>query len=365
MSLPLRAQSTDMQRLADTPEARIEAVKFGVPPDIHADDFIFQYHLDMQAEPNRDKARAHVTEYYFFDGDRSAKRLDGIIREHHPHAASRRLSLFEFASGYGCVSRHLRKMSERYDLVACDIHEQAITFLQEQLGVKAVLSHSDPHAFDARAKFDVVFALSFFSHMPDRTFSAWIEALFSVLADDGLLVFTSHGRIAHEDMKHPELHPSGYWFTAASEQKDIPTDEYGAMIATPFYVTDYIARCPGAALVFFQEAYWWGKQDLFIVRKVPNDFRPQRTAAQASSQDAELEGLRATMARLQDQIAGDEANIQALHDAIATIHRSTSWRVTSPLRKLRGLFRGRPRPRRRLAPVRLEARPPHRTDGGG
>jgi SAM-dependent methyltransferase len=338
MSLPLKTGSTDMGRLADTPEAPVEAAKFMVPPDIHADDFIFQYHLDVQPEPDRNKARAHVTEYYFFDGDRSAKRLDGIIQEHHPHAATRRLSLFEFASGYGCVSRHLQKLTQRYDLVACDIHEQAIAFLRERLGAKAILSHSDPRAFDAGARFDIVFALSFFSHMPDRTFGPWIEALFSALNDDGLLIFTTHGRIAHEDMKYPVLHPDGYWFSAASEQKDIPTDEYGAMIASPFYVMDCVARCPGAALLFFQEAYWWGKQDLFIVRKVPNDFRPQRTVAQA---DAELAEMRAAMTRLKDQIASDQTSMQDLHAAIVTIHRSTSWRVTAPLRKLRGWFGGR------------------------
>jgi SAM-dependent methyltransferase len=244
-------------KLADTPEAPSEAAKFGVSPDIHGDDFLFQYLVEVQTEPA--KARALVTEHYFFDGDRSAKRLDDLIREYHPRAATRRLSLFEFASGYGCVSRHLHKMNDRYDLVACDIHEQAVAFLGERMAVSAMLSHSDPRKFNPGAKYDIVFALSFFSYMPYRTFGAWIEALFATLADDGLLIFTTHGRIAHDDMSHPALAPGGYWFLTSSEQEDLLTDEYVAMIATPFYVMDQIARCPQAALILFQEGLWWGK----------------------------------------------------------------------------------------------------------
>ena len=264
--------SRAMPNLADAPEAAAEAVKFAVPPDIHSEDFIYQHHLDVQTDPDRDRARAHVTEYYFLDGDRSAKRLDALIRQFHPEAMSRRLALLEFASGYGCVSRHLRRMDDRYDLVACDIHPQAIDFLRERLDVAAVLSRSRPDEFAVDRRFDVVFCLSFFSHMPDRTFGDWIEALFSTLMQGGLLIFTTHGREGYIDIGRPALHPGGYWFAPMSEQKDIPTDEYGCMVATPLYVMERIARCHGAAVVFFQEAFWWGKQDLFIVRKVDTDF---------------------------------------------------------------------------------------------
>ncbi len=264
-----------MPSLAYVPEAAAEAAKFVVPPDIHPADFVYQYHLDVQPDRDRAQARARVAEYYFLDGDRSAKRMDALVRQFHPQAASRRLALLEFASGYGCVSRHLRRMDARYDLVACDIHPQAIDFLRERLKVAGVLSRSRPADFALDRRFDVVFCLSFFSHMPDRTFGAWIEALFATLAPDGLLIFTTHGRQGHLDMGRPTLHPDGYWFAAMSEQKDIPTDDYGCMIATPVYVMQRIARCQGAAVVFFQESFWWGKQDLFVVRKVATDFRPQ------------------------------------------------------------------------------------------
>ena len=264
-----------MQDVVDAPEAGAEAERFGVPPFIHAEDFIFHYHLEKQPDADRAAARARVVEYYFRDGDHSARQLDDLLRPLLP-ADTPRVSLLEFASGYGCVSRHLARLRDRYDLTACDIHPQAISFLQQRLGVPAILSRSSPADFTTERAFDVVFALSFFSHMPDSTFGDWIAALFARVADGGLLIFTAHGRQTLADLGHPPVHPDGYWFSPYSEQKDIPGEQYGGMVASPFYVIDRIARCEGAALVQFRESFWWGKQDLYIVRKASPDFRPQR-----------------------------------------------------------------------------------------
>ena len=99
-----------MPNIANTPEATEQAAKFAVPAEIHAEDFIYQHHLEVQPDIGLDEARSRVIEYYFLDGDRSAQRLDNLIRQLHPDAESRHLKLLEFASGYGCVSRHLRKM---------------------------------------------------------------------------------------------------------------------------------------------------------------------------------------------------------------------------------------------------------------
>lgn len=114
--------------LAYTPEAAAYAEKFGVPPHIHAEDFIFLHLMDLGDNPGSDIRRAHVLEYYFADGQRSAQKADELIRQCHPEGESRRLSMLEFASGYGFVSRHLRKMEDRYDLISCDIHPQAVRF---------------------------------------------------------------------------------------------------------------------------------------------------------------------------------------------------------------------------------------------
>ena len=83
--------------------------------------------------------------------------------------------LLEFASGYGCVTRHIKKNPD-YDVVSCDIHPQAVDFLRSRIDVKAIQSMHVPEEFAPVDKFDVVFALSFFSHMPKSSFGRWLRA---------------------------------------------------------------------------------------------------------------------------------------------------------------------------------------------
>lgn len=344
---------------AYAPEAAAHAARFGVAPEIHAIDFIYQHLLEFHPSAPDQDHREQVADHYFADGHRSALRLDGLVRRFHPHAGERRLSLLEFASGYGCVSRHLRKLADHYDLMACDIHPEAVAFLENRLSVPALLSRSDPAELKLERRFDVVFALSFFSHMPHRNWGRWVTALFDCVAEDGLLIFTTHGRIGHEDVKRPELTPLGYWFQPLSEQKDLPTDEYGTTVVTPSYAIERIEACPHAALLFFQEAFWWGKQDTFVVRRVANEFRRPASAPDAVVVQLEAENdrlgienfrlstqnrrLTADNARLlADKNALEaethrlDANLRWCGDALAAVRASRSWHWTRPLRALSG-----------------------------
>jgi SAM-dependent methyltransferase len=334
-----------MDSAASIAEPDADSTGYVVPSEIHPEDFLFLYHVDAQTGPDREQARKVVLDYYLIDGERSAQRLDELVRQFHGRAATERLSLLEFASGYGCVSRHLRRMDKRYDLVSSDIHPQAIQFLRERLDVNAVLSASKPRDFVLERRFDVVFALSFFSHMPNRSFGDWLAALFGTLADDGLLIFTAHGREQFIDLDQPTLEPEGYWYAPFSEQKDIPVDDYGIMIAPPLYVMDQIARIANAAVVLVHEANWWGKQDLYIVRKSNIDLRPRRGVAPLSvttvdpKAEADVERLRAELARCSQQAAHDKTEAMTLRGALDAAHRSTSWRMTAPLRALGELLK--------------------------
>jgi SAM-dependent methyltransferase len=258
-------------------EAKEEATKYKVTPVVHAEDYIYQdtrSRLDNPDDPDGSETRAVAQ--YLRNGDMCASLVDKLVIKYHPSAGSRRVSFLEFAAGYGGVSRHIRKMADRYELTACDIHSQAVEFLEQEIGVNALLSVSDPLLFKTSVRYDVVFALSFFSHMPARTFGLWIKALFGSLANDGILIFTTHGRSAHNDMGCPALQEDGYWFLPSSEQKDLPIDEYGLMISTPRYVINNISKVDNSALIVFEDEFWWGKQNLYIVRKVDTNFGADR-----------------------------------------------------------------------------------------
>src|SRR5262249_25966861 len=143
----------------------------------------------------------------------------------------------EFASGYGCVARHL-KANPRLDLTSCDIHPDAIDFLSRQLGVRAIQSAHRPEDFSPPRTYDAIFALSFFSHIPKSTFGRWIKALYRSLNTPGYLLFTTHGveTARQERLSLDDFPADGFRFASWSEQHDLDTEEYGMTISLPHFV---------------------------------------------------------------------------------------------------------------------------------
>jgi len=237
------------------------AARLGVRADVHPADMIFQFVAKHNGFPDAYQA----IQYYFTDGRMSAERLRELLARNLPDKSSGRL--LEFASGYGCVTRHLIAQGlPGWEVTCADIHDEAVLFLQK-LGARAMPSASRPE--DLRLQpFDVVFALSFFSHMPDESFSRWLLRLYEAVLPGGLLVFTTHGYQSLPHLGDPAFNRQGWWFRADSEQLDLRGEEYGLMAVTPSYVCDRIRALPGRLqIAVFNEGLWWNHQDLWVVRR--------------------------------------------------------------------------------------------------
>ncbi len=231
-------------------------------PDIHKDDFIFQFLITNPSFLSKEDA----INYYFKDGETSSQKLKLLITKLLKPLPARDISILEFASGYGCVTRHLA-MHRDYKVTPCDIHPAAIAFIAERMGLLPLPSAHKPEKFISTKSYDVVFALSFFSHMPDATWARWLAALFKAVEPGGLLIFTTHGRISAKFFGAPALNKDGYWFRTESEQADLDINEYGQTIVSPGYVFSKIASLPEAWPCFYEEAYWWDHQDVYVVQK--------------------------------------------------------------------------------------------------
>jgi len=237
------------------------AIRHGVAPDIHREDFIFQFLIGNQSFPTR----LDAINYYFSDGAKSCGQLLSLISEYLVPTESP-IRVLEFASGYGCVSRHLGKQVG-YRYTPCDIHPAAVDFVSTNLGIASLQSEHRPEDFIPPEVYDVVFALSFFSHMPDRTWGRWLGALMKTVRPGGLLIFTTQGRISAQYFGNPATDRNGYWFKAESEQKDLDSEEYGQTIVTPGYVFRRISAYADAQPAFFKEGYWWQHQDVYVIRR--------------------------------------------------------------------------------------------------
>jgi hypothetical protein len=237
------------------------AQRHGVVAAVHPLDYIYRFVRGNKCFANTESA----VKYYFDDGARSAAQLTGLLATL-GDSGDRTIRLLEFAAGYGCVARHLVK-NPIFDLVSCDIHQEAIDFLTRHIGVNALLSERVPERFAPDEKFDVTFALSFFSHMPRATFGRWLQALYATLKRPGYLIFTTHGLASRKFFGDPEMPADGFWFLADSEQKDLETAEYGQTIVTPEFTIGELYRQTLGPLVAYEFGHWWGHQDLWVVKR--------------------------------------------------------------------------------------------------
>ena len=242
------------------------AQRFSVVPDVHPEDFIFRFLLDHPVFVSKDMAISN----YFDDGARSAEKLRWLLTEV-CELASANIELLEFASGFGCVTRHFKGALPMCSITSCDIHPRAVEFIRERLGVDAMLSESVPERLNPTRTFDVAFALSFFSHMPRQSLSRWIQKLASLVRPSGFLIFTTHGIKTQEKvLTSCTFDSEGFFFQPDSEQKDLDTGEYGTAMSLPQYVMKLVFEIPQLRLRYFHEGFWWGHQDLYVMQVMPN-----------------------------------------------------------------------------------------------
>lgn len=250
-----------MKELLAIAEAAVRCAELlKVKPQVHLDDHIFRFVIEHPGF----KAIDAAVRYYFEDGQRSARRLKAILSELGIYGSGRDLSMLEFASGYGCVSRHFANELPGVRCVSCDIHPQAIAFLEQTLGIEALQSRSSPKEFESEAH-DVVFALSFFSHMPERTWGAWVRTLFACVRPGGALIFTTHGQVSAQKFWKPSIPKSGFFFKPGAEQLDLDATEYGTTVVTEGYVRRELGKQIGKGPDLFREGFWWDHQDLYVV----------------------------------------------------------------------------------------------------
>ena len=100
-------------------------------------------------------------DYYFKDGQNSAQILLNLITSLYPPTANP-IQLLEFASGYGCVTRHLLNLQTNLSITTCDIHEEAISFIENKLNTSSILSHPEPEQLKLDSStYDIVFVYPF------------------------------------------------------------------------------------------------------------------------------------------------------------------------------------------------------------
>lgn len=129
--------------------------------------------------------------WYFDGGVLAAESITGILAAHGVDLQRLR-SLLDFGCGCGRVIRHWAGLPG--SIHGCDYNRQSVRWCRRHLTFAefAVNELRPPLPYED-GRFDLVYALSVFTHLPEPLLFEWLRDLRRVLSIDGWLIVSVHG----------------------------------------------------------------------------------------------------------------------------------------------------------------------------
>jgi len=172
-------------------------------------------------------------------------------------------SILEFASGFGRFTRHLAAALPGRVTVS-DVQPGSVDFAIEQFGVKGFYSSTNPGELPLAGRYDLVFVLSMFTHLPPAAWAPWIRKLAALTAPGGVLLVTVHSE-GQAKADGVALGPDGTRFIESSESRHLGPDVYGMTFTTRRWAEAELARAlPGWRLTYRETAFWAGQDAVLL-----------------------------------------------------------------------------------------------------
>ena len=64
-----------------------------------------------------------------------------------------------------------------------------------------------------------------------------------------------------------QLDDTGFYWNDRLSDQDLESSQYGTSVVSLAYVYRTLQRLACASVIRYQQAYWWGHQDLYVVRR--------------------------------------------------------------------------------------------------
>ena len=234
-------------------------------------EFNFHREIDLTIHPADEMLRYQTA---LFDGDRD-RGLAGYLESGRWAARMTEqivdwrfggfgdVEMLDFASGYGRVTRHLLSRIHRRRLTVSDVMAPAVEFQRRVFAVDGVVSAADPARLSIDRNFDVVQAISLFSHLPETLFRRWLRRLWSRTRPGGVLIVSVHDISLVAD----GLSSERFIFVPVSENDVLDPTAYGSTWVSQSFVEEVLADELEGFSCHRLPRGLCGYQDIYIVVK--------------------------------------------------------------------------------------------------
>jgi SAM-dependent methyltransferase len=186
-------------------------------------------------------------------------------------------SILDFGCGHGRVLRSLAADFPHAGLTAADVDSGGVNFCVKTFGAVPVYSNTDFSRLVFNTKFDLIWVGSVFTHLRSERWMSLLEVFRSILTEDGLLVFSTHGSDAERRLREGQCQWCGLeadrvarilrdyderGFGYSDYRK---SHDYGFSLSSPEWVSPQIAEV-GLELVLYQNNGWDDCQDVWASR---------------------------------------------------------------------------------------------------
>ena len=302
-------------------------------------------------------------------GRESRQRIERLLPDTWSWADKR---VLDFGCGAGRTLRHFVAEAERAEFHGCDIDAGSIEWLSEHLvpPLHVFQSHDEPGLPRQDGFFDLVYALSVFTHISDH-WAGWLLELHRVLRPRGLLfaTFLNDPMWAEFGQGPWDEERTGMLVT----KKWNPWDSGGPIVFhSEWWIREHWGRAFDILRLERTDADGSGQGAVLLrakpVQLLPKELEhPADDPRELSSLVANLEHLHAEAADQHAQVdtvtaahrqlivdiewtqranernrrlvEGLQNEVERLHEELARISNSNSWRLTRPLRATRAFLR--------------------------
>jgi SAM-dependent methyltransferase len=241
---------------------RLRGLRVRGVPDADADGVPLPSGIDMvQVIGGADVAK------FLAGGREAAELITGMLAEQGADAAT--LEVLDFGCGCGRVARHWPAAGPV--LRGCDVNRRLAAWCEENLPhmEASAIDPAPPTPYDAES-FDLVYALSVFTHLTEASQRRWMEEMRRLLRPEGWLLFTVQGEAFRDRLTGSRRRPQREQFDRG-ELAVLEPEMEGSNRCSVYHPHEWVKRemLGGFELVEFvpSASEGIGLQDAYLVRR--------------------------------------------------------------------------------------------------